>query len=369
MTKAFVIGPIGDKFAPIGSKGREAYEDALEVFEHVVRPACVANDLEPVRADGIAKSGEITDQIFRHLSQDPVVIADVTGGNPNVMYELGLRHTRNLLTIQIGEYGQLPFDVSAIRTIMFSRSDRGLIDARKALDEALAVGLAEGGDPVSATRVWLSLPKSGVQSDEAVAIEDDWDEAGFLDQLKDIEQRFPAMTQRMVDIGDVLTRMGSDAERAGEDVQLINAGDASATARLNAVRTFAEALKPHADELTGHTNAFADDMKATDASVRGILSFIRENPDQIDDARPFLSSLTELAQSAREGMEGVNEFGGIVLGLGRISKILRRPAGQISAAVNTMARATALIDEWSAEAETLSRVAANADADPLTEGK
>ena len=68
-----------------------------------------------------------------------------------MMYELGLRHTRDLLTIQIGEYGQLPFDLKAVRTLAFSRSERGLIDARKLLSRALAVGLAEGGDPVTAT--------------------------------------------------------------------------------------------------------------------------------------------------------------------------------------------------------------------------
>ena len=145
MKRAFVIGPIGDKMAPHGSPRRVAWEEALTVFEDVIKPACQANDLEPIRADGIAVPGEITEQIFRHLYDDEVVIADVSGGNPNVMYELGLRHTRSLLTVQIGEYGQLPFDVAALRTIMFSRSERGLIDARNQLEQALRVGLAEGG--------------------------------------------------------------------------------------------------------------------------------------------------------------------------------------------------------------------------------
>ena len=40
------------------------------------------------------------------------MIADLTQANPNVMYELGLRHTQKKLTIQIGEAGRLPFDVT-----------------------------------------------------------------------------------------------------------------------------------------------------------------------------------------------------------------------------------------------------------------
>src|SRR3954466_7549025 len=120
--RCFVIGPIGDRHAPFGSDSRQVYEDALEVLEKVIVPACAAAGIEAIRADQISAPGEITDQIFRHLRDDDVVIADVSGGNANVMYELGLRHTVNKLTIQIGEYGQVPFDIKNIRTILFSRS-------------------------------------------------------------------------------------------------------------------------------------------------------------------------------------------------------------------------------------------------------
>lgn len=99
----FVIGPIGDEHAAAGSQERQNYEDALQVFQRVIRPACTALGLQPVRADKIATPGEITEQICRHLRDDQIIIADVTDANANVMYELGLRHSRNLLTIPIGE--------------------------------------------------------------------------------------------------------------------------------------------------------------------------------------------------------------------------------------------------------------------------
>ena len=67
-----------------------------------------------MRADGLLRAGEITEQVFRRLRDDDVVIADLTGANPNVMYELGLRHTREKVTLQVGEYGRLPFDVNVI---------------------------------------------------------------------------------------------------------------------------------------------------------------------------------------------------------------------------------------------------------------
>lgn len=153
--KAFVVGPIGDKDADDGSPARLAYEEGIQVFEDVIVPACTAFGLEAVRADMISEAGEIPEQIFRQLRDCPVVIADLTGANPNVMYELGLRHTTGRVTVQIGERGRLPFDVAAIRTIMFKRTEAGLVQARKDLAKSLAANLDTGGNPVTATRIWF----------------------------------------------------------------------------------------------------------------------------------------------------------------------------------------------------------------------
>src|SRR4051794_24071560 len=150
----FVIGPIGNRHASHGSPEKETYEESLRVMEEVIQPACARVGLTPVRADGLARAGEITEQIFHRLREDDVVIADLTGANANVMYELGLRHTRDKLTVQIGEFGRLPFDVNVIRTIQFSRSPVGLINARDELIQVLEAGLAGEFDPVTATRVW-----------------------------------------------------------------------------------------------------------------------------------------------------------------------------------------------------------------------
>ncbi|WP_310526584.1 hypothetical protein, partial [Nocardioides sp.] len=63
------------------------------MWENVFEPACEMFGLTPVRADKISEAGDIPEQIFTYLRDADIVIADVTGGNANVMYELGLRHT------------------------------------------------------------------------------------------------------------------------------------------------------------------------------------------------------------------------------------------------------------------------------------
>jgi hypothetical protein len=81
----FVISPIGDRQAPFGSDERQRYEEAIQIWDYVIEPACQASRIEPVRADRISEPGEITEQAFVRLRDDDLVIADVTGGNPNVM--------------------------------------------------------------------------------------------------------------------------------------------------------------------------------------------------------------------------------------------------------------------------------------------
>lgn len=371
--RCFVIGPIGSKFAALGSPERESYEQALDVFENVILPACQAYSLEPVRADQIALTGEITDQIFHHLYEDEVVIADVSGGNPNVMYELGLRHTRPLLTIQLGEYGQLPFDVSAVRTIQFSRSERGLIDARKALEKALAAGLTDPGDGVSATRIWNGgdiddeTPVGTYDASDSEGDElEDLDEDGFLERLQALEHRVPSLTETTEDIGEVVAEMGAAAASSNAELGSLNGSSVPMAQRLTYVAKFANALQPSADELTALTQRFFDDMTELDTHLRGLFEYIGENPKMLKktDVSSFLAGISTMSRSSREAMENVNQFGSVMDSLAGMSRVLRKPSRQIGAAVRTMLKAILLMDAWDEIAARLQqKFAANAQSD------
>jgi len=81
----FVICPIGDKGSP-------AHDRSNLVLAKVIGPACEECGFKALRADQISESGIITTQIIEHLLNDPLVIADLTSDDPNVMYELAVRH-------------------------------------------------------------------------------------------------------------------------------------------------------------------------------------------------------------------------------------------------------------------------------------
>lgn len=350
----FVIGPIGSSLAPVGSEARKTYEDALEVLEQVIAPACAEVGLLAVRADAISASGDLTEQIFRHLRFDDVVIADLTGANPNVMYELGLRHTVDKLTIQLGEFDSLPFDIGSIRTIQFSRSPHGLVQARNKLVQALSVGLADGGDLLPATRIWSASqsPSSAVVVVADDSSESDEDGLGVFEQMAEVEQLLPELAEITNAISLQVTELGNRAQPLGPEIEELNLQNAPTSARLSLIARFADSIDEPAAELELLSVQFADRMKKIDGVVTGILRFWQDQP-QVEVSVPFLESLGSLAESTRSGMDGL---GAIVPGLkmmAELSRTLRKPVSRIVDAVALLVRSTNVIDTWASEAKLL----------------
>jgi len=108
----FLISPIGDENTPTRKR-------ADFIKNKIIKPAAERYGYKLVRADDISDPGKITSQIMQHLLEDSLVIADLTGLNPNVFYELAVRHILKKPFIQISEQ-PIPFDVSDLRTIFFN---------------------------------------------------------------------------------------------------------------------------------------------------------------------------------------------------------------------------------------------------------
>lgn len=109
---------------PIGEEGTEQRQHSDLFLGSIVEPALETLDLKVVRADLIDKPGTITKQIIEYLSKAKLVIADLSFNNPNVFYELAIRHAFRLPTVQIVRKGdKIPFDVSSSRTIIIDTTN------------------------------------------------------------------------------------------------------------------------------------------------------------------------------------------------------------------------------------------------------
>jgi len=121
----FVISPIGDPDS-------ETRKRSDQVLKHVVRPAATTCGYKAVRADEIDKPGMITSQVIQHVVNDTLVVADLTERNPNVFYELAIRHALRKPLVQIIRKGEaIPFDVAGTRTIYVDHKDLDSVEAAK----------------------------------------------------------------------------------------------------------------------------------------------------------------------------------------------------------------------------------------------
>ena len=112
--------------APIGEPGSSTRERSDLVLEHIIQPALDPYGYKALRADNIDRPGIITTQVIQHVLDAPLVIADLTERNPNVFYELAIRHITRKPFIQIIQEGEgIPFDVAATRLITVDHNHLG----------------------------------------------------------------------------------------------------------------------------------------------------------------------------------------------------------------------------------------------------
>jgi hypothetical protein len=358
----FVIGPIGNRLAAVGSPERETYEEGLRVMEEVVAPASTSVGLSPVRADGLARAGEITEQIFKRLRDDDVVIADLTGANANVMYELGLRHTKDKLTVQIGEFGRLPFDVNMIRTIRFSRSPVGLINARDELIQVLAAGLAGEFDPVTATRVWnegdSTVLVPAESPDELVELQrasDDDGERGFLDIMVEAEARQDEMVEALEAVGSHIVALGDLATASAAEMDRSNAAGQGMRGRLQVATRYASGLDQIASALEGDVERYVGAIGSVSAGWLEIIKSLENDPSQLDEPEAAsaalnlrgLANITRTSLGSLSGMvEAINENA-------KLSRVLRGPSSRLTSAFDEFVQATSTIDDWDRRLQSL----------------
>jgi len=155
--KCFVI-------SPIGKRGSEQREWADTIFEHVITPA-LENRYTIERADRIAESGLISHQIIERLVTSELVIADLSYSNPNVYYELALRHAIKKPVVHLMQARQpIPFDVSMMRMISVSTHIR---EAKRSIEEISKQVRSLEQDPgCMTTPISLSIDLLKIEQDE-----------------------------------------------------------------------------------------------------------------------------------------------------------------------------------------------------------
>lgn len=207
----FVICPFGED----NTEKRAWSDDILESF---IRPIVAEFGYNANRSLDTRRAGEITTTMIEDIIESHLVIADLTTLNPNVFYELAVRHIQGKPYIHIAKHGTtLPFDVSHTNTVFINlesfasveKSKNELRGQLRSIDE----GRASFDNPVKR----------------------------YHQKLKAIETGDP-MEKRLIELEEKLSML---MRRGADDMNVTNVG-----ARIVSAHRFADLndrIRSHAD--------------------------------------------------------------------------------------------------------------------------
>lgn len=133
----FVISPIGGD----STDTRRALEGLMDA---VIEPTLRELGFKVEVAHRISRTGSITNQVIELLLSADLVVANLTELNPNVMYELAVRHAARKPVVTIAHVDtRLPFDIADQRTIFYRNDMAGVPELRRALDSSVHEALTD----------------------------------------------------------------------------------------------------------------------------------------------------------------------------------------------------------------------------------
>jgi predicted nucleotide-binding protein len=158
--------------APLGEAASETRIRYEWLIQGIVQPAVDQCGYALIRPDEFSEAGLISSHIIQKLVDADVVIADISASNPNVMYELGIRHSTQKPVIQLANrLDRIPFDLAHFRIIRYDlTSPMSVLDAQNILAESLRTVQTDWvsrSSPISAAGAVKALRE---QSEETRAV-------------------------------------------------------------------------------------------------------------------------------------------------------------------------------------------------------
>ena len=310
--KVFVIMPFQDQF--------------FEVYEMLKMQFQEAFDFSNANDEGNPQN--ILKDVVQPIYDADIIIADLTGLNPNVMYELGLAHTFNKKTIIItqDDLNTLPFDLKQYRAKDYSthfKKFAELVEFLKRMLEGAVDGSVSYSNPVKDFLAIEHIDAVDWFKEKTSIHLDEDDDKGFLDYLAEIETDSEQLAKNIVEIGDDIDALGKGVSKSNEEINRVKKNGGNGNASF--IRKEAKKVSQHIDEFSGKLRKHnTENMEVWDKIEVNSLGLI-ENPIAANDAnieglRKYMGSLKTLQTSATQSRSSVVGFKGSmnsVIGLER----------------------------------------------------
>lgn len=311
------------------------------LFYEVLAPTIRELGLEPIRADTSLDQQNILKDIVAGIMASSIVVADITGLNPNVMYELGMAHGLQKPTIILTQsVSSAPFDLRPYRMLPYSshfQDANRLMTQLKDIISQAREGKVSFGNPISDFGVGIpsnaALPEIVARQLSTPLVDDV--PAGFLDYIDEVNSATTAATQAAERIAHSTVELGFDIESRGARLKTIDKNDSNSYKQVRGVVASAsQVIGKWTSEVNEEADILARGLLALESGTDGLLQ-------TMPDSSSNLESLSELADALRlfdsqlgEAMEGLEGMRDSMLSLPGISRDFGRVTPPAIGALN-----------------------------------
>ncbi len=328
--RAFVIMPHAPEF------------DAI--YSMFIREALTAANLVVTRSDDIQDQANILSGIVAEIGRSDIVVADLTGANPNVFYELGLSHAMEKRTVLLTQdINDVPFDLKSYRMLVYGTHFADVIRVKQQLTE-LATGVLSGkiraGNPVTDF-----LPKETAARPAPSAYLEDIDQEpvddrGVLDHAEALEKGYLDLTGVANNVASEIAALNAAVERSTTAIQRARVKhDSKATVIIRAI---ARELANRVQEFSKKISDANDEYQLILWETENSLEFLVRTQLSLDsdDQASFVQQLAQLAGVQQAGNVARNmftEFAQSIDDVPPLERELTRSLRRASAEVRRMA--------------------------------
>ena len=328
MPSAFVLMPFAQEFDP--------------VYEYFIRRVLEDAGFDVARADEIKGQNNIIRNVVEGIAHNDLIVADLTGANANVFYELGIAHTRDKPVILIAQSVEhVPFDLKSYRVLEYAAEFPAIEEAKKSLSQLVRdflEGTATFDNPITD----FLQDKQRLNKDIEPILSDisREDERGFLDHLIDLINGYNSIAGIAEGITKDLHILTSATKVSTEEFNQIgaNRNASSPAAARRVARKLAEQVARFKNRLKIANTEYASIAQNTEDSLEIVLGFQplqSEAPDQ--KIAEHLTYLRQLQNSVEQGRDGLLDMAGTMDDLPKIERRLNRELREGSAEILEMA--------------------------------
>ena len=162
--------------SPIGKANTAEHRQARLALDFIIKKAFTLPTWKVIRADDEDSPDSITAQVIERIRNSDLIVADLTGHNPNVFYELAVAHGYHRPVIHMITDGEsMPFDINDQRAIFYDLTDPASVDSAITKMRQSQEWLEENPDrsrtPLSIHDRFASISSTspGSESNEAIA--------------------------------------------------------------------------------------------------------------------------------------------------------------------------------------------------------